>query len=305
MRKDYLPKFQSRQKISGKDSNQFFAPQNIKEALEVLADKDKLEIIAGGTDIMVEKFEKLYDVKTWLALDNINELKEININDNNLEIGAGVTHSQLVNSKDIKENIPILKEAALDVGSPQIRNRGTIGGNIVTSSPAGDLLPVLLVYDAEFVLKSDNNERRVKAEDFFTGVKENLLKDNELLTKIIIKIPKNDYGKWKKIGKRKALVISSLSLALRIEFDKNCKKVKKAALAMGSVAPTPIKIKKVSEELEGKKYKEIEFEKIASIVENSISPIDDIRGTVAYRNNAAYNITLSALKEIEEKIEGC
>ncbi|MFW6029095.1 MAG: FAD binding domain-containing protein, partial [Halanaerobiales bacterium] len=162
MRKDYLPEFQSRQKISGKDSNQFFAPQNIKEALEVLADKDKLEIIAGGTDIMVEKFEKLYDVKTWLALDNINELKEININNNSLEIGAGVTHNQLVNSKLIKKNIPILQEAALDVGSPQIRNRGTIGGNIVTSSPAGDLLPVLLVYNAEFILKSYKNERRVK-----------------------------------------------------------------------------------------------------------------------------------------------
>ena len=305
MKRNYSPEFKNRQKISGRDSSKYFAPKTINEALEVLGDKEELQIIAGGTDIMVEKFEKLYEVNTWLALDKIEELKEININENKLEIGAGVTHNQLVNSSIIEENLEVLKRAALDVGSPQIRNRGTIGGNIVTSSPAGDLLPVLLIYNSKFVLKSKENERIVEANEFFTGVKENLLKENELLTKVIIPLKKNDFAKWEKIGKRKALVISSLSLAIRITLDDQYKKIEDASLAMGAVAPTPIKINKATKEILGKEIKEIDFERIASIVEKEISPIDDIRGTADYRNDVAYNITLRALNDIEKKIEGC
>ncbi|HKL74754.1 MAG TPA: xanthine dehydrogenase family protein subunit M [Halanaerobiales bacterium] len=305
MKKDYSPELENRQKTSGKDSNQFYAPKTINEALEVMADNDDYRIIAGGTDIMVEKFEELYEVNNWLAIDKIKELKEINKKDGKLEIGAGVTYTQLLNSNLIKENVPALKDAALDVGSPQIRNRGTIGGNIVTSSPAGDLLPVLLIYNAEFILKSKKGQRKISANDFFTGVKKNELKKDEILSKIIIPLNKNNFDKWIKIGKRKALVISSLTLAVRIQLDDDCQKIEDASLAMGAVAPTPLKIDKVGKEIIGKDFSKLDYEKIAEIVENEISPIDDIRGTAKYRSDVAFNITLSAFKDIKEKVEGC
>ena len=305
MKKNYSPELKNRQRTSGKGSNQFFAPKTIKEALEVINDKNEYRIIAGGTDIMVEKFEELYDVNNWLAIDKIDELKEIEKKDTKLEIGAGVTHTQLVNSNIISKNTPALKEAALDVGSPQIRNRGTIGGNIVTSSPAGDLLPVLLIYNAEFILKSKSGQRKLAADEFFTGVKRNKLKNNEILTKIIIPLKENNFDKWIKIGKRKALVISSLTLAVRIKLDDDCQKIEDASLAMGAVAPTPLKINKAAEEIIGKNYSDLDFKKVASIVEKEISPIDDIRGTAKYRSEVAYNITIRALEDIKEKVEGC
>lgn len=305
MKKDYSPELENRQKTSGKDSNQFFAPKTIDETLEIMEDTDKYRIIAGGTDIMVEKFEELYEVNNWIAIDKINELKEINKNDKKLEIGAGVTHTQLLNSDLINNNVPALKEAALDVGSPQIRNRGTIGGNIVTSSPAGDLLPVLLIYNAEFILKSKDSKRKIPADEFFTGVKRNKLKENEMLTKIIIPLSHNNFDKWIKIGKRKALVISSLTLAVRVQLDDNCQKIEDASLAMGAVAPTPLIIDKVAEEIIGKKFVDLDYEKIASIVEKEISPIDDIRGTAKYRSDVAYNITLRAFEDLKDKVEGC
>ena len=305
MKRNYSPELKNRQKTSGKDSNEFFAPKTIKEALEVIEDNNNYRIIAGGTDIMVEKFEELYEVKNWLAIDKIEELKKIELNNDNLEIGAGVTHTDLVNSDLVNKNVPALKDAALDVGSPQIRNRGTIGGNIVTSSPAGDLLPVLLIYNAEFILKSKSKQRKLTANEFFTGVKKNKLKNDEILTKIIIPLKENNFDKWIKIGKRKALVISSLTLAVRIKLDDDCQKIEDASLAMGAVAPTPLKITKAAEEIIGKKYSDLDFKKVASIVEKEISPIDDIRGTAKYRSEVAYNITIRALEDIKEKVEGC
>ena len=304
MKKNYYQELENRPKISGKDSSKFFAPQSIDEIMEIIEENDDYKIIAGGTDIMVEKFEELYEVKNWLAIDNIEELQKIYKKNKQLEIGAGVTHTQLVQSNLIKDWIPALKEAALDVGSPQIRNRGTIGGNIVTSSPAGDLLPVLLVYDAEFILKSKKNQRKVSAEDFFTGVKSNILKRDEIITKIIIPLKKNNFDKWTKIGKRKALVISSLTLAVRIQLDNENQKITDASLAMGAVAPTPLKINKAAEKIVDKKFVELDYKKIAKLVEQEISPIDDIRGTAKYRSKVAFNITVNAFKEIKEKIEG-
>ena len=307
MKRKYMKNAENRQKISGRDSNEFFAPHTVDEALEIIADRGEvIEVIAGGTDIMVEKFEKLYEVRNWLSLGKIDELKNIRLKDNKIEIGAGVTHTQITKSDYIKKYLPALKEAALDVGSPQIRNRGTIGGNIVTSSPAGDLLPVLLIYNAEFELVSNKGSRKVAANDFFTGVKSNLLKEDEILKNIIITIPsENNFDKWIKIGKRKALVISSLTLAMKISLDDNCEKIDDFAIAMGAVAPTPLLIDDIKNKFMGNKFSEINFDELASIVEGQISPIDDIRATAKYRSDVAYNITLRALKDIEKQIEGC
>lgn len=279
---------------------QYFAPQKIEEALEILSKYGKeIKVIAGGTDLLIQYYDRLYEVGYWLDLKNIKELKEIKIYQNQIEIGAMVTHTQLEKSEDIKKYFPILSQAAADIGSPQIRNRGTIGGNIVNASPAGDLLAPLMAYDAQFRLLSIQGENLVPAEEFFIGPKKTILEPAQLLTQITLLLPKKKtYGCWIKIGKRKALIIATITLALVVEIAEDNKTVNDVRTCLGSVAPTPIEIKEIREKMIGKKFSELDFNQLGQIVEDKISPIDDIRGTREYRKDVAKNIMINALKEI-------
>jgi len=199
---------------------QYFAPQKIEEAVEILSRYGKeIRVLAGGTDLLIQYYDRLYEVGSWLDLKNIEELKDIRINKNQMEIGAMVTHTQLEKSEDIKKYFPVLSQAAADIGSPQIRNRGTIGGNIVNASPAGDLLSPLMAYDAQFKLLSLQKEALISAEEFFIGPKKTLLEPAQLLIQIILPLPsERTYGSWIKIGKRKALIIATITLALVVEM---------------------------------------------------------------------------------------
>lgn len=280
---------------------QFFAPRKIEEALEILSKYGKeIKVIAGGTDLLIQYYDRLYEVNGWLDLKNIKELKDIRINKNKIEIGAMVSHAQLEKSEDIKEYFPILSQAAADIGSPQIRNRGTIGGNIVNASPAGDLLAPLMAYKAKFKLLSIQGEKIVPAEEFFIGPKKTILEPAQLLTQVILPLPsERTYGCWIKIGKRKALIIATITLALVVEMAEDNKTVKDVRTCLGSVAPTPIEIEEIREKMIGKKFSELDFNQLGQIVEDKISPIDDIRGTREYRKDVAKNIMINALKEID------
>jgi CO/xanthine dehydrogenase FAD-binding subunit len=278
----------------------YFAPQKIEEALEILSRYGKkIKVIAGGTDLLVQYYDRLYEVNSWLDLKNIKELKDIRINKNQIEIGAMVTHTQLEKSEDIKKYFPVLSQAAADIGSPQIRNRGTIGGNIVNASPAGDLLAPLMAYDAQFKLLSLQKEALISAEEFFIGPKKTILEPAQLLTGIILPLPsERTFGCWIKIGKRKALIIATITLALVVEMVEDNKTVKDVRTCLGSVAPTPIEVKEVREKMIGKNFSQLDFNQLGQIVEDRISPIDDIRGTREYRKDVAKNIMINALEEI-------
>ena len=279
----------------------YFAPQKIEKALEILSRyREEIKVIAGGTDLLIQYYDRLYEVGTWLDLKNIKELKDIRINKNQMEIGAMVTHTQLEKSEDIKKYFPILSQAAADIGSPQIRNRGTIGGNIVNASPAGDLLAPLMAYDAQFKLLSVQKEALISAEEFFIGPKKTILEPAQLLTGIILPLPsERTFGCWIKIGKRKALIIATITLALVVEMAEDNKTVKDVRTCLGSVAPTPIEIKEVREKMIGKNFNQLDFNQLGKIVEDKISPIDDIRGTREYRKDVAKNIMINALEEID------
>lgn len=279
---------------------QYFAPQKIEEALEILSRYGKeIKVIAGGTDLLIQYYDRLYEINGWLDLKNISELKKIKMNNNQMEIGAMVTHTQLEKSQDIKKYFPVLSQAAADIGSPQIRNRGTIGGNIVNASPAGDLLAPLMAYKAKFKLLSGKKGTLVAAENFFLGPKKTILRPDQLLTQIILPLPKKKtYACWIKIGKRKALIIATITLALVVEMAEDNKTVKDVRACLGSVAPTPIKIKEIRKNMVGKNFDQLDFAELGQIVEDKISPIDDIRGTREYRKNVAKNIMINALEEI-------
>jgi len=286
---------------------QYFAPQKIEEALEILSRYEReIKIIAGGTDLLVQYYDRLYEINGWLDLKNIKELKKIRINKNQMIIGAMVTHTQLENSEEIKKYYPVLRQAASDIGSPQIRNRGTVGGNIVNASPAGDLLAPLMAYDAQFRLLSIQGEKLVPAEEFFIGPKKTILEPAQLLTQIILSLPsERTYGSWIKIGKRKALIIATITLALVVEMAEDNKTVKDVRTCLGSVAPTPIEIKEVKKKIVGKDFNQLDFGELGQIVEDKISPIDDIRGTREYRKDVAKKIMINALEEIDSACGGC
>src|SRR6056297_2602346 len=252
-------KQEDKQTISGADFEQYFQPQSLEKALEIKAEyEDQIEVAAGSTDLLVANYERLHEISNWLDLVKLDDLKKIEVRDNKLHIGAMTTHLQLMNSDLVKENLAVLAAAAEDVGSPQIRSRGTIGGNICTSSPAGDLLAPLLSYEASFKLQSMEGERIVEAQKFFTGPKRNLMEADELLTEIIIPLTENKReGAWIKVGRRKALVISTLTLSVVLEFEGE--KIVKAGIAMGSVAPTPVRLGEVEAMISGKKLSELDY----------------------------------------------
>ena len=279
---------------------EYFAPRNIEEALETLFRYGKdIKIIAGGTDLLIQYYDRLYEIQNWLDLNNIPELREISVNKEKVTIGAMVTHTQLEKSEDINKYFPLLSKAAADIGSPQIRNRGTIGGNIVNASPAGDLLSPLIAYDAQFKLFSSKGEIIVPAERFFTGPKETILKPDQLLTQIILSMPqRNTYSCWIKIGKRKAVIIATITLALVIKMEKKNILIEDVRVCLGSVAPTPIEIKEIRKKMIGKKLDELDFNELGQLVEDKISPINDIRGTIEYRKDVAKKIMINALEEI-------
>jgi CO/xanthine dehydrogenase FAD-binding subunit len=286
---------------------QYFAPQQIEEALKILSKYGKeIKVIAGGTDLLIQYYDRLYEVNGWLDLKNIEELKDIRINKNQMEIGAMVTHAQLEKSAEIKKYFPVLGKAAADIGSPQIRNRGTIGGNIVNASPAGDLLSPLMAYDAQFRLLSMQGEKIVPAEEFFIGPKKTILEPAQLLTRIILPLPsERTYGSWIKIGKRKALIIATITMALVVEMAEDNKTIKDVRTCLGSVAPTPIEIKEIRKKMVGENFEQLDFAELGQIVEDKISPIDDIRGTKEYRKDVAKEIMINALEEIDLACGGC
>ncbi|MGM0420842.1 MAG: FAD binding domain-containing protein [Bacillota bacterium] len=310
MQKKSEENVESRPQTSGKDSkgvprgsSEFLAPDNLHQALDYRNRYGfAATVIAGGTDIMVDYFERLYEVNSWLDLNKIEELKKVEIAETEVRIGAMVTHYTLSRQSKLKEILPLLTGAAAEVGAWQIQSRGTIGGNIVTSSPAGDTLAPLLAYQAELVLSSVEGKRRVKIQDFFTGPKENIMTANELLTEIIIPRPAaNTLSRWRKVGKRKALIISSLTMAIIIELDDDGL-INKARACYGAVAPTPIEVEGVGDYLKGQNLAEVDAKKCGEIAAAGISPIDDIRGTEEYRRQVTHDITVAAIEDMAAEI---
>lgn len=283
-------------------SADYLAPRSLNKALEYRSRYGyQAVVIAGGTDILVDYFERLSEVSSWLDLTRIEALKKIKFGREEIRLGSMVTHRKLATDSQIREKLPLLAESASEVGAWQIQSRGTLGGNIVTSSPAGDTLAPLLVYQARFVLDSISGQREVAAEDFFTGPKENIMTQEELLTEIVIPKPRErTLSRWKKVGKRKAMIISSLTMALLLEMAGE-DEITAARAAYGAVAPTPIRAAELEAYLTGKKMREVSAGKAGELASQEISPISDMRGTAAFRCQVTRDITKEALLDLKQE----
>jgi CO/xanthine dehydrogenase FAD-binding subunit len=253
-------------------------PQTLDEALRAKADHPDAWPIQGGTDVMVALNFDRGRPDVLLNLNEVAELRGWSRENGALRLGSGLTYAEIEHG-ELKDVLPALAEASRTVGSPQIRNRGTIGGNLGTSSPAGDALPPLLVEDAEVECRSVRGVRRIALGEFVTGVKRNALEPDELITAVWL-TPSHAPQTFMKIGPRNAMVIAVVSLAVSAGDELRA--------SFGSASPRPVLVTAPRDEADS----------FAERVAAAAAPIDDVRGTERYRRHALEVLTARALKRV-------
>lgn len=276
-------------------------PANLEEALDHLTSSpEESRIVAGATDLILELKRGLHqNISRLIDISYINGLDSI-YTDNlgNLHIGPLVTHNQIASSPVFRERAMCLAEASYQVGSPQIRNRGTVAGNIITASPANDTIPALISLGAELVLISRSGERSLKIENMFRGVRKTVLEKNEILKEIIIPYSSAQYQTaFFKFALRNAQAISLVNTAIALKLANEC--VVDAVIAMGAVAPTVIRLRGLESALIGKTMYELEnFD--YSIAEKEIHPISDIRSSDQFRSEMTSLVIKRCIQAIND-----
>ncbi|WP_436376380.1 FAD binding domain-containing protein [Cytobacillus sp. BC1816] len=263
-------------------------PSSLSECLNQLSKAGrKHKLIAGGTDAAVRMKEGKWRPEIWINIKNLKELRYIEEREDFIHIGPLTTHTDMIQSQLLQRKADVLVEAAREVGATQMQNMGTIGGNIGTASPAGDTLPALYVLGAILELTSLTNKRTLPIEEFFTGPGRTVLKENEMITKILIKPQKpNGLGIFQKLGPRKAQSISIVNVAISLTMD-NDRKCAEGKIAFGSVAPTIIRARKCESMLTLGQLNEELIQNIAKIAWKEVMPISDGRATATYRRDMA------------------
>jgi CO/xanthine dehydrogenase FAD-binding subunit len=254
------------------------SPRSLDEALRMKAERPDARPIEGGTDVM---FDLNFDRARPDALLNLNEVSDLKSwrrENGTLRLGAALTYTEAM--VELAASLPALAEASRTVGSPQIRNRGTIGGNLGTASPAGDALPPLLIESSEVELVSVRGTRRLPVTEFLVGPKRNALADDELIAAVYVE-PSGAAQTFMKIGPRNAMVIAVCSLALAVDRERN-----ELRASFGSAGPVAGLVVASLGELAG----------FPEQVAAAASPIDDVRGTAAYRRHALRVLTSRALE---------
>lgn len=268
---------------------EFLQPRSLEEALAAKAERPEAVPIAGGTDVMVELNFDRHRPEAVLDLTRVPELAEWDRDDGRLRVGAGVTYTRAI--AELAGPLPGLALASRTVGSPQIRNRGTIGGNLGSASPAGDCHPPLLATGAEVEVASTAGRRRVPVAEFFTGPKKSALQPDELILAVGVPAASGPQ-QFAKIGTRNAMVIAVCSFALVLDPEH-----RRVGTGIGSAGPTPLAATEAERFLQGVLDAEELWSSRAPIDDGaaarfgelaaaSASPVDDVRGTAAYRVHA-------------------
>jgi len=273
--------------------------ETIEQVLAYLAEKkETARIIAGGTDLVVELHHGLRDpVETLIDISRVGELSQITQEGDWIRLRAGVTHNQCLADKGIREFALPLALASWEVGAPQIRNTGTVVGNLVTASPANDTIVPLYALDARLVVQSQAGEREIKLKDFYQGVRKHILRPDELVTAVLIpKMSPDQKGVFLKLGLRKAQAISVVTMAAVLTLDGD--KISKAEITLGAVAPTIIHAEGAEEFLVGKTLTEENIHSAAELAKQAARPIDDIRGTAVYRQEISRALVQRGLQQI-------
>ncbi len=273
-----------------------FLPETLDDLFGIMEREASAVLYAGGTDLLVQLRAGEVQSTCLICLERVRALQGIADHGREIFIGAGTTHSRLLEDPILRRQFPVLFKAVSLLASPPIRHMGTIGGNIVTASPAGDTLPALYVLGAEVEIRSAGQSRRVPIGDFILGPGQVDLQRGEVLAGVWIpNNPEWDVQHYEKVGRRKAQACAVASMAALLHFsDKG--KIEKARLAWGSVAPTVVTLEEVESLLKGKFLCMETLEQAAALVRQAVSPIDDIRASAAYRRSVAGNLLFRLLE---------
>ncbi len=267
---------------------QLVTPTSFSDALGLL-EHGAWKPFAGGTDLMVLLEAGKLPHKNYVNIWNLHELRGVDVTDNQITLGALTTYTDVQHHPVLSAEFPMLGQAAKETGGIAIQNRGTLGGNIVNASPAADSPPALLVYDAELELISKNGARIIPYSKFHTGYKQMDIRADELLRAIRLpRTPQSLIHYYRKVGTRKAQAISKVCFAAigRVEGAK----IAEIRIALGSVAPIPIRCLQTERALQGQRLTDETISVATSALAAEISPIDDIRSTKDYRLRVSQNL---------------
>jgi carbon-monoxide dehydrogenase medium subunit len=281
----------------------FHSPQTIAEAFSLLEEFKEAKIVAGGTDLLVDIKQGLREARDIISLHKIEELKGIRKKDKVIRIGAMVTVQQIITDALISQYIPAVADAAKSMASYHIRSMATIGGNISSAVPSADLPPSLIAAEATVELRCSESSRQVTLSEFFRGPRKTICQTGELLTFIFVPLPPPRTGiSYQKFALREANALAVASVASRLTLKD--RKIERAAIVLGAVAPTPVLALKTSEFLCGKEPSSSLFEKAGLMAKEEAKPISDIRGSIWYRKELISILTRRALTEALSQAQG-
>jgi len=263
----------------------YLRPKDVNEALGKLREVEVWPL-AGGTNLLVDIRAGTIRPQVVLDIGFLQELRGLAYEKGLIEIGPCLTMTELANSPLIKSKAPLLGQAALSVGGPQIRNRATLGGNIVSASPAADTVVALVSLGATVLLQSTKGVRKVLLEDLFVGPGQAKIEKDELLTRIFFKAPSsNERGFFYKLGRRNALSVAVVNLGILAKTDETTRKWESVRIVLGSVAPTVMRAKKAEALLSNRLVDENLVREAAKTAASECSPISDIRSSADYRRS--------------------
>jgi len=274
----------------------FYSPKTLTEAYDFLEKKGG-KVIAGGTDVIPQMSNGRFQTNLLIDISYLSELSYIKQEDDLIQIGGLTNYSLMINSALLQTSAPLLVEAAASVGAIQTQNRGTLGGNIGNASPAGDMLPPLLVLDAVVTLTNRMGERQVPLSEFLLGPGKTALSPGEIIHHISFKkLDPETRSTFIKSGNRKGMAISVVNTAFLIVIDSS-ESVEDIRISLGAVAPTPIRCPKAEAVLIGKKITQALLEETAAMAATECSPITDIRASADYRRHAAEVLVQRGLQQ--------
>jgi xanthine dehydrogenase FAD-binding subunit len=267
---------------------EFVQPKDLREVLTLLdkhQEQGNARLIAGGTDIVPgfqQEASRFKDIKLLIDIQGLKELKIIEKENNQVIIGAGVTFSELIKHPLIKELYPLLAKAAGSIGSVQIRNRATIAGNFVNNAPCADSVPPLLVYDAEIQIQSSNKNRKVSLENFLLKPYKTQLQPDEIVTRVVLPVPGNDYrGDFYELGRRRGVAISRITLALLLEIQDSV--IQEIRISSNAVTPIGKRFKQLEKSATGKKVTTELFRQLAQELGQQVLDITGLRWSTDYK----------------------
>lgn len=276
----------------------YHEPATIHEACRLFKEHgDKARIIAGGTDLVIKMKRNVISPKHLINIKQLDTLKDIVVTPQGMTIGAAVPLSQVGKHKDVLKFLPMISKAALSVGSAQVRNRATIGGNICNAAPSADMAPGLLALDATLTIAGPDGERKLPIACFFTGPGSIALESGEIVTHLFIPQPEPALNMvYLKHGPRQAMDCSVVGVAMCFKIHPTTNICEDVRIALGAVAPIPKRASSTEKMIAGRAVSDLDLEAVAEMIQTEAAPISDLRASAEYRSEMVSTLTSKAIQ---------